>query len=525
MKNVSAMLMLFAVSMAVRADFTETPHIAGNFNNWDAGAIMMTETAPGSGVWRHTITGLAPGEYQQFKITQGDWDSNWPEQNSWYAADANGEVTVTFNANNVSDGWWPSQYRLQVNTDPGTWSLVGDFNGWNNADPTCVMTPVKPGSGVYAITRTFAAGLYNLKPTKTGSWDAIGPTKGRCIDADNYVLALLQASEVTICVNAYNGTMTVGEDVDLSFLYQPYDPYPADAAVVGTSSVTALSWTNPDPNYPEDVITCDVYFLDAGLTKLTNDPNMGPIIADPGVVQIADDITAETFNLNDALVPVLPLQEDHYYYWAVHAADPHGNSSGAVTTPGKAWYFFTGDSKPVAGKPADQYMWLAQDDSAIGGFGDTNPNVRYFQVTASYTDDGKSPVVDANMVNLNWGWDPANGQRGVEMVSQTWIPGPGTHTSGTVTAVYKTHYAEGDPDNSTTLPGYWQIRLDVTDGTGTTHSVAGIHRVFATCGQAAAADPADPYEVYYDTNSDCIVNLQDFAEFAEAWLTQSTKYE
>ncbi len=42
-------------------------------------------------------------------------------------------------------------------------------------------------------------------------------------------------------------------------------------------------------------------------------------------------------------------------------------------------------------------MYLSQDDSA---FGDTNPNVRYFQVTASYTDDGKSPIADVNMVNL-----------------------------------------------------------------------------------------------------------------------------
>jgi hypothetical protein len=91
--------------------------------------------------------------------------------------------------------------------------------------------------------------------------------------------------------------------------------------------------------------------------------------------------------------------------------------------------------------------------------------------------------------------------------------------------VYKTHYAEGDPDNSTTLPGYWQIRLDLTDGTGTVHGVAGIHRVFETCGEAAAADPADPYDGYFDINRDCIVNLADFAEFAEAWLTQSVKYE
>jgi hypothetical protein len=289
--------------------------------------------------------------------------------------------------------------------------------------------------------------------------------------------------------------------------------------VVGTGT-TVLSWTNPDPNNPADMITCDVYFLDAGTSKLTADPNMGPTITDLGVVQIADDITAQTLDLTTVTPAVLPLQDNHYYYWAVHATDPNGG--GSVTTQGDVWYFYTGDAAPVPSKPADQYMYLSQDDSA---FGDTNPNVRYFEVTATYTDDGKSPIADVNMVNLNWGWDPTNGELGVEKVSEVWTPGPGTHTSGTVTAVYKTHYAAGDPGNTTTLPGYWQIRLEVTDASGAAVGAAGIHRIFATCKEAAVADPDDPYEGYYDTNGDCIVNLSDFADFAEEWLSQSAKYE
>jgi len=516
-------LILCALCVPTQADIVSQPYIAGEFNGWNPGLNQMIETPPGSGIWEYTISGLTPGQRQEFKITPGDWSTTQPASNSWYNADASGQVTITFNTNVVSDGWLPAQFRVGVSTEPGTWSLVGSYNDWNNADPSQVMTPL--GRGIYAITQTFAADSYILKPTRTGTWDAIG-TDGRSIDAWNYNLVLASASEVTVYVDAFNGTMGIGGEVDLSFLKQAYDPDPKNGAVVGTDSVTALSWTNPDPNNPADTITCDVYFLDGGLVKWTNDPNMGPDIIDPGVIQIADDITAQTLDLTTVTPAVLPLVDDHYYYWVIHCTDPHGdpNTGGPVETPGKIWYFNTGDTAPVPDKPVDQYMYLSQDDSAYDG-GENSPNVRWFQVSASYTDDGKSPIADANLVNLNWGWDPANGERGVEKVSQTWIPGPGIHTSGTVTAVYKTHYVEGDPNNTTDLPGYWQIRLEVTDGTGTAQGIAGIHLIYETCGEAAAADPDDPFDGYYDTNNDCIVSLPDFADFAAAWLYQGIKYE
>lgn len=514
-------LVLCTVSMAARADLVSQPYIAGDFNGWNAGGTMMTETSPGSGIWTYTITGLSPGQYQQFKITPGDWSTTAPSANSWYSADASGQVTITFNTNIVLDGWLPEQFRVGVSTEPGAWSLVGDYMNeiggadWTNNDPTQTMTSL--GNGIYAITQTLPAGNWQLKPTHTGTWDAMG-LDGRSIDAWNYNLLLASETEVTVYVNAYAGTMGLGGEVDLSgLLDKAYDPNPKNGAVVGTDFVTALNWANPDPNNPADAITCDVYFLDGGPVKLTSDPNMGPTVIDPSVVQIADDTTDETVTLPGS---VLPLVDDHYYYWAVHATDPHGDPNGnPVTTQGDIWYFFTGDASPVATKPVDQYMWLSQDDFAVGGIGDTNPNIRYFEVTASYTDDGKSPIVDANLVNLNWDW--ANGQLGIVEVSEVHDP-----QAKTVTAVYRTIYEEGgDPNNTTVLDGYWEIRLEVTDGTGTAHGTPGIHRIFETCGEAAAADPSDPFDGYYDTNSDCIVNLEDFADFASRWLYQGIKYE
>ena len=206
MKKVLLILLMCVISGAVQADLVSQPYITGDFNGWDPGLDPMTETVLGSGIWEYTITGLAADQYQQFKITPGDWSTTAPSANSWYNADAAGEVDITFNTNVVSDGWLPEQFRVGVSTEPGAWSLVGDFNGWNNADPAQAMAPL--GGGIYAITQTFAAGNYLLKPTQTGTWDAIGGD-GRSIDAWNYYLELPSESEVTVSVDALGGTMKV----------------------------------------------------------------------------------------------------------------------------------------------------------------------------------------------------------------------------------------------------------------------------------------------------------------------------
>jgi hypothetical protein len=206
MKKVCLVLLMCVMGMAVQADLVSQPYIAGDFNGWDPGAIMMTETASGSGIWTYTISGLATGQYQQFKITPGDWSATVPAANSWYEADASGEVTITFNTNTVSDGWVKEQFRVGVSTEPGTWSVVGDYNGWNNADPTQLMTSL--GGGIYALTQMWTAGIYNFKPVWTGKWDGIG-TDGRSVDAWNYYLDLASDSQVTVSVDAFAGTMKV----------------------------------------------------------------------------------------------------------------------------------------------------------------------------------------------------------------------------------------------------------------------------------------------------------------------------
>jgi 1,4-alpha-glucan branching enzyme len=206
MKKVCLILFLCVMAVTVQADILATPHITGDFNGWAPGDNPMTETSSGSGIWEYAISGLDPDQYQQFKITDGTWDENKPAANSWYYADGSGDVTVSFDTNIYADGWLSDQFRLGLSTDPGTWSLVGDFNGWNENDPCMVMT--SEGGGIYSLTETFGAGDWNFKPVVTGSWDGIG-TEARSIDAWNYFLSLSSETDVTVYVDAFGGTMQV----------------------------------------------------------------------------------------------------------------------------------------------------------------------------------------------------------------------------------------------------------------------------------------------------------------------------
>lgn len=297
------------------------------------------------------------------------------------------------------------------------------------------------------------------------------------------------------------------------------NPSPSDGDVVGAGSVTELSWTNPDPNNLADDITCDVFILDGGEAPLPEDPNLYEGNSS-GATQLANNQAITSIEL-----PFwFPIEDGHYYYWAVNCSDTgviDPNTGEPVETRGDVWMFNAGDAAPVVDAGPDQFMWLAQDDSDLDD-GENNPNVKWFKVVGTYTDDGKSEITDANFVNLNWGWDPDGGEFGIIEVSDV-------HDSdaNSVTAIYKTVYAEGgDPNVSTAIPGYWDIQLQVTDASGTASDVS-YHRIDEDCTAAAEADASDDFDTTYDAvgNRNCKNDLADFAAFAVAWLDESVKFE
>jgi hypothetical protein len=199
---------LALTAFALPAVAVTNPHVAGSLQTptqWDPGADIMTETAPGSGIWTRTYTGLTPGSRQEFKITDGSWSNTVPGgPNSWLFADAAGAVTITYNTNAVADGFSPTTDRLGLSTDPGTWTVAGAFQGWNNANPATAMTP--QGGGIYTYQTVLAPGTYGFKYVVTGSWDSISVDGRSTNTADWSVTTDAVNNTVLFTVNALAGT-------------------------------------------------------------------------------------------------------------------------------------------------------------------------------------------------------------------------------------------------------------------------------------------------------------------------------
>ena len=299
-----------------------------------------------------------------------------------------------------------------------------------------------------------------------------------------------------------------------------------NAPAYGYTPVTDLSWINPGLADDSTLGSSADLGIEVKFGVGTADPNF------PGAstysVAAGSGSAFETVALSAlSPVPTLPLADDTDYYWQVIVTD--ANSAGPVVREGIIWTFETGDVRPIIQAPAGAYMWLDQED------GDGDPTIRTFTVTTTYTDDGKSAIVDANFITNDWLWE--DGDAGVIEVSNVHAPDPDDPTtgakSGTVVATYKT-VALGDdpsrPTEETIIPGWWNFALEVYDAAGarTTSGATGYHYIGTNCGDAAAAGGDLDFEASdgaYDVNDDCIINLADFAALAAKWLDQSSKYE
>lgn len=227
-KQLIPLLACFATFSALGQN---TPYyIAGSFNGWNAAGNVMAQTS--SGIWQATITGLSPDSRYEFKVTEGDWNWDAPGTgNSWLYTDASGDVTITYDANTYSDGWYSASGRIGVNNDPGTWTAVGDWQGWNNANPATSMASI--GGGIYELAYVISSpGTYQYKAVDTGSWDAIG-SDARGVNANTLAFTTTDANQtVDFLVNALNGTI----QADVTAV-----PEPASATLLGISGLVLLA--------------------------------------------------------------------------------------------------------------------------------------------------------------------------------------------------------------------------------------------------------------------------------------------
>ncbi len=178
-------------------------YVAGDFQGWDPGSSVMTETSPGSGIWTEMFGGLVANSRHEFKITQGDWSWNFPGANSWLYADPSGNITITYDANTYSDGWSPTSQRIGLSSDPGTWTAAGDFEGWNNAAGN--MTSI--GGGVYEYSVS-TPGSYNWKAVVTGTWDSIS-WDNRSVGTANWGFTVSAGEVANLYVNGLAGTARI----------------------------------------------------------------------------------------------------------------------------------------------------------------------------------------------------------------------------------------------------------------------------------------------------------------------------
>ncbi len=201
------LVVLLAVAV-MAAPALAIPHVASDWNGWDAGLNPMIDD--GGGMYHMDVT-LGIDERHEFKVTDGTWGDAWPENgNSWLYTDGGGNVTITYDTNTYSDGWRGNTERIGLNYDPGhQWQAVGDFNSWNNTDATLNMSATARTAGIYEVQGTIAvAGTYVWKAIESGTWDSIG-NDARSVNGDNVQFTTTVPNEVvTFQVDVLTGVVT-----------------------------------------------------------------------------------------------------------------------------------------------------------------------------------------------------------------------------------------------------------------------------------------------------------------------------
>ncbi|HOQ04563.1 MAG TPA: DNRLRE domain-containing protein [Anaerohalosphaeraceae bacterium] len=237
------------------------------------------------------------------------------------------------------------------------------------------------------------------------------------------------------------------------------NPNPAMNQVVSTN-LNQLCWSNPEPNSPGGIITCDVYFGTREPNRLAPNYDL--------------EYTLAVNTTNTCVSLPVSLAQFTRYYWVVDVRD---SSQPGILHRGRVWSFNTFNLGPSVNTGADQYIWLGHQGT---------PGVAAAFLNATVTDDGLPGP-------LTYLWEQLSGP------AVTISP----NNVEDITVVF-------------TEAGDYTFRLTASDGA---ESNSDSVRIFVGADACAAAKAVPGFAANrMDFNSDCLVNLADLATFAAQWM-------
>ena len=196
--------------------------VAGSMNGWDnTSNPMYDDGTNGDLLARDGIYSLemsiatAPATYEWKAVECGNWGLAYPSANSWFTTSvADQTVTFTLDTNdysaNAGMALLPAGNIVNVTGDdlPTSFTAVGDFQGWDNANPATLMTDM--GNGFHRLVHTIPlAGSYIGKVVITGSWDGFG-ADGRSTDAPTISFTTTEPNQdVVFLLDSFSGRMLI----------------------------------------------------------------------------------------------------------------------------------------------------------------------------------------------------------------------------------------------------------------------------------------------------------------------------
>jgi hypothetical protein len=268
----------------------------------------------------------------------------------------------------------------------------------------------------------------------------------------------------------YAADGAVENDIALKFVrsaaHMAQSPVPADQSVLLSSPLT-LGWTNPDPNDGVSPITCTIY--------LGTDPNRPQMDS----VTLAPDASTVAINAaNFRTFGVQPLMNKTTFYWVVDCDDPSADPADGL---GLFWKFSTDfNNAPSVDAGPSQAVWLGKSGTA---------GQEAVALAGSVSDDGlPNPPGVCTLL-----WSQVSGPAAV-------TPVPANTAASTATI---------------TVAGTYVFRLSADDGDKQAEDTVQI--IVGTDSCHASYLNGTNYNSK-DFNTDCLVDLSDFMDFAADWL-------